>query len=600
MFPPFLARAARRWVWPLLAGWGYFLAAIAGLFLTRQTEGIATIWPASGVLLAALLLADRRDAWRFIGTAAVASMAANMMWYGGMATSLGFSVANCLDALMAATIFAGRRQEQVSFLIPQRLRMFCLAATVGAVVSAGVATMASPDGSATFFLSWACTDLLGMLIVTPMIVIAVELMHHRHRFRPRPAQVGEAIVLLSGIGGAAALVFFQTTYPLLYLPFAGVLFVVFRLGAFGAAASVLIVTLVSSLATAANHGPLAMLPDGPVFGILFLQIYLLLMFAAALPTASLLGWRDRLIRQLAEKNEMLQLAERTAHVGHWRLDTRSGEMFCSEEIFAIYGRNQDIQPTTDLAIAAYHIDDRAFVVAQIRASVTTALPFDFRARLIRANGEIRHVISKGWATLGPDGKTSGIFGTMQDITEQVTAELALDEARSAAERMAWDATRMAETDYLTGVFSRRKILQILDQSIDSARLGGGALTVVTFDIDHFKRVNDEHGHAAGDRVLQRVASAVASSIRPQDFVGRVGGEEFIIVLPGAPIDVAEAVGERVRSVVFHGAEGPLIVTISLGVAAWEPASTAEQLLGRADAALYDAKHAGRNMLRVAA
>lgn len=590
----------RSWLWPLLMGVGYFLTALGELLLTRHTEGIATIWPSSGILLAALLMSPWPKAWRFVLTAGIASMAANVMWGTSVQTSFGFSVANGLDSAVAMVVYGRRKGEPISFLMPKRLLRFCLSAGVGAMASAVVATASSPIASSRFFLSWACTDLLGMLIVTPMIVIAAELLERRRTFRPVAMKVAEAAGLLVLIAGIAGGVFLQTVYPLLFLPLATVLFIVFRLGAFGAAASVLIITLVSSLATAANHGPLMDVPGDAVFRILFLQLYLLLMFAAALPTASLLGGRDQLIRDLAEKNHLLQLAESTAHVGHWRFDTQSGALLCSDEIFAIYGQPPVKRPTRSQALDAYHDDDRAFAAAQMASSIATGDPFAFRARIIRPTGEVRYVTSRGQAMPGNNGVTANLFGTMQDITEQVTAELALDEARNVAERMAWDATRMAETDVLTGIFSRRKIFQLLDQAIETAAASGEPLSIAAFDIDHFKRVNDEHGHAAGDKVLQRVAASAASALRPQDSIGRVGGEEFMIILPGATIDIAKYVAERVRALVFHGAEEPWIVTVSLGVACWEQDSSTEQLLARADTALYDAKHAGRNVLRVAA
>jgi diguanylate cyclase (GGDEF)-like protein len=123
------------------------------------------------------------------------------------------------------------------------------------------------------------------------------------------------------------------------------------------------------------------------------------------------------------------------------------------------------------------------------------------------------------------------------------------------------------------------------------------------DIDHFKRVNDTFGHVIGDRVLQRVARAASSALRGADMIGRFGGEEFIIVLPNASLDVAETIAERVRVAIetdtIDGFGDWPTVTASLGVASWQPGEATTTLLQRADEALYDAKRGGRNMARSA-
>ncbi|HET8950146.1 MAG TPA: diguanylate cyclase [Solirubrobacteraceae bacterium] len=152
-------------------------------------------------------------------------------------------------------------------------------------------------------------------------------------------------------------------------------------------------------------------------------------------------------------------------------------------------------------------------------------------------------------------------------------------------------------DPLTGLSNRRFILTQLGGAVSAARRHERTLSVAIVDIDHFKAVNDEHGHAAGDRVLAAVAGAMREHLRAEDQLGRLGGEEFLALLPDADARAAAATAEKLRSetaaltVVHEGVD--LGVTISAGWAAWEGESP-EQLLRRADEALYEAKRSGRD------
>ena len=165
---------------------------------------------------------------------------------------------------------------------------------------------------------------------------------------------------------------------------------------------------------------------------------------------------------------------------------------------------------------------------------------------------------------------------------------------------------MAITDPLTGLYNRRYLESQLAGLLADAAGRQRPLAVVTADVDFFKSVNDTHGHAAGDRVLQEVAGRLRGAIRGSDLACRTGGEEFVAVLPGACLQMAERVGERVRKAIaakpFLVAPGcSLSITVSLGVAGLAgEGDTAEDLLKRADLALYRAKREGRNRVSLSA
>lgn len=158
---------------------------------------------------------------------------------------------------------------------------------------------------------------------------------------------------------------------------------------------------------------------------------------------------------------------------------------------------------------------------------------------------------------------------------------------------------LASTDTLTGLANRRAVLQRLTEQRQRQQRFGEGMGLIMLDIDHFKRVNDQHGHDAGDAVLRMVALRLSEGRRGLDLVGRWGGEEFVLVLPGVDAGGLGEIAERLRQQVaqtplFHG-EHRLFVTVSLGLAVLRPTDAAvDEVLKRADQALYLAKAAGRN------
>jgi diguanylate cyclase (GGDEF)-like protein len=163
----------------------------------------------------------------------------------------------------------------------------------------------------------------------------------------------------------------------------------------------------------------------------------------------------------------------------------------------------------------------------------------------------------------------------------------------------------AAHDSLTGLWNRRAVLDLLAKELSRARREHGPLSVVIVDIDKFKNINDTHGHLAGDSVLCEVAETIQASVRAYDSVGRYGGEEFIIVIPGSDLDHAAQQAERLRagieSKTFNVDGKGIGVTISLGVAQVDPSRDPDldSIVRRADEALYEAKRLGRNRVETA-
>jgi two-component system cell cycle response regulator len=168
-----------------------------------------------------------------------------------------------------------------------------------------------------------------------------------------------------------------------------------------------------------------------------------------------------------------------------------------------------------------------------------------------------------------------------------------------------DTLVMAVTDPLTGLYNRRYTNNHLESLITRHQSGGQGLAAMALDLDRFKSINDTHGHSAGDEVLCEFARRLRESVRGIDLVSRIGGEEFLVVMPDISPDNAKCVAERVRSAVedtgfpLKEGAGPLKVTVSIGLAFHQAQETGRSLVNRADEALYASKNRGRNMVTLA-
>ncbi len=226
-----------------------------------------------------------------------------------------------------------------------------------------------------------------------------------------------------------------------------------------------------------------------------------------------------------------------------------------------------------------HPDDRRAFVESLRANGRVG-PFGAQLRTQKGRSF--------WAML--DARTLTLHGervfivSFVDVTQQKEVEARLRE--------------VAIRDPLTGIFNRRHFFEVATQLREIAVRHGWPLSVAVLDADHFKAINDAHGHVAGDEALRGLVRATRKTLRASDVLARYGGEEFVLLMPETDIDEAARAAERMRAavdderIVWEGRE--IHVTVSIGVATLAPEESVEALLARADAALYRAKAEGRN------
>ncbi|WP_288805514.1 GGDEF domain-containing protein [uncultured Novosphingobium sp.] len=200
-----------------------------------------------------------------------------------------------------------------------------------------------------------------------------------------------------------------------------------------------------------------------------------------------------------------------------------------------------------------------------------------------------HLEASFRATVDDRGNFLGTLASIRDITARKQQELAL--------------VRYAQTDDLTGLLNRAGFLQKLGTAIAGDERGD--ICIALIDMDHFKRINDNRGHQAGDAVLQEIGARLSSQVRATDAVGRLGGDEFVVLMPRCGWDTAREIGNRLvaavgRTPIVLPDGGPAVTaSISCGIARYRKGWTMAQFLSEADRALYEAKGAGRDRIMCA-
>jgi diguanylate cyclase (GGDEF)-like protein/PAS domain S-box-containing protein len=313
------------------------------------------------------------------------------------------------------------------------------------------------------------------------------------------------------------------------------------------------------------------------------------------------NWLDRRLieqqlEQLRRSQEQLELVLRGTNDGWWDWDMRTNRCFLSVRWLQLLGEPGEAALTQDgpWTDRVHPQDSASFGALLERAFSGPSSDVEAEISLRRADGGWIPVLVRGTVLRDAQGRAVRFAGSLQDLTERRRYEAHIHQ--------------LAYFDPLTDLPNRRLLTDRLQQSLHLRDRTGQMAAVLMLDVDRFKRLNDTHGHAAGDQLLKAIARRLRDLVRPYDTVSRLGGDEYVVLLEQLGTDraVAEATAERTATKLLVALDEPYSIdvgvshhSVSIGVAlSGAPDDTADEMLRAADVALYAAKEAGRNIVRI--
>lgn len=568
----------------------YGACASLALQLTRIDGGVAIVWLAGPLLFAKLCSIPRRR-WTALTLACVPTGLLASAAFGIQgAVAIPLPLVCIAEAYAAAWLIKrwyprfGRFQsvrEVACFLVVTGILVPAVMALAGAFcvhVGKGIAYWPA-------WRDWYAGHALGMVAFAPPLLLTLrgdisEWIRSADRRR-----ASEAIGLLGSVAALSLVTFGQDTIPLVILPFLPMIAATVRLGRFGAVNSIVILMAIGLPFSLAGMGPTALLHVGMALRLQVLQIYFASIVLILLPLAAELWARRRLLDRMRTAEAFHRLVlDRTSDVV-LRLGRKGTVRYASPSIEQVWG----YRPDELIGRKMFHLisaEDlpavldarRGAVAAPEKTAITEYRVHCRNGGTVWMESHMRAIVDEHDA----------VIGTVS-IAREVTSRRKLME----------DLTHQATTDPLTGVHNRRAFDETLPALLASASTEATLGCLAVFDLDHFKRINDQYGHSAGDIVLQRFAALLRSCVRDGDLVARLGGEEFAVIFAGVAIDQARLVCERVRkqfeTSVMEDPSGAVIrATVSVGISSLLRGQTSAAAMQIADAALYAAKQAGRN------
>ena len=424
-----------------LAAFGLLFAVVCWVSIEapRRLGHTPSLWPANAVTLSVLLMQPQRRWLGWLAAAALGNLAGNLL--AGDASLLSFALAgrNTLEVLLSGLLLrrlVGPRIDlsRIGDLLRFTLIAGLVAPLIAALLSAAVLGRLQ-GGGLSRVATWAAADGLGAVVAVPVILVLCDLRGHLAVTPVRP-RGGLALAVLA----LTAAITFSARVPIAFLIPPAMLLVVFQLELLGAALGMVIVLSVAVACFALVGGPTIYdrltATDAALAGQLFLAAVTLTSF----PTAAALAQRRRLQAAVAasaattaELYRRARLAEDVAGVGYWRLDLATRKLTWSEVMYAVYGVDPSMRCEVDWSLQRIHEDDRAEAVDTLSRAVQRGEDRSLHCRIVRPDGEVRHVLGKVSAERDANGAVVAAFGTTIDITELKQAEAELRAAREAAE-----------------------------------------------------------------------------------------------------------------------------------------------------------------------
>lgn len=566
------------------------------LKLGKGTDELAAVWISSGILTGWLLARETRVWPVYVGVGIVADLAGQ--WLAGVPMrQAGFLVACHLIEVLAVAWPVRRVVPNVGD--PQRWLTLGGVATastlagcaLSGVLAAWMAGVAGGTGFGRAFLGWYAAHVVGMVIfATATLVIHVEgLSAVAPRGKGRSFSISMALIV------AVGLLVFSAPYPVLFLTYPPLLLAAFKHRFPGVAVGVILLAVIGGVFTASGHGPLWVLEDLEDAGrIALLQLYLAGGCLITIPVVLGMAERDKLTSKVRESEHRYRLL--ADHSGDLvvRLRPDGERVYVSPAAEEILGW----KPSEMLGQrwSLVHQDDQPRQRAAMAEVLASGMPQTLRYRVRHREGH--YLWMEVMMRLIPkenDPAANDLILSGRDISKRVAAEEALEASQRELERL-------SRVDALTGVPNRRQLEERLSLALLRIARSGEAIALMYLDIDHFKQINDTHGHAVGDRVIREFARRLVASVRATDLVVRLGGDEFVILLDQIDDpDMARVVARKILAGMREPVdlEGiALRITTSIGVAFAREVKAQDDLLVAADDALYEAKEGGRNQYRL--
>jgi diguanylate cyclase (GGDEF)-like protein/PAS domain S-box-containing protein len=588
---------SRFWQDCLLMAAVIFVLGWLSIQFARGPGELAAVWFGNGIL-AGWLLSRPTSLWPLYVLAGLsAEVLARLIARDGAVYAFAIAACNLVEVL----VIAGAVRSRVPDIgDPQhwiRLGGIATAATLLACAVSGLlasaVNLALNEGRfGTSFLTWYAAHVVGMVICgTSTLVLQRE---GRSLFSADGRGLAFASTML--LVAVVSLLVFSVRYPVLFLVYPPLLMGAFRFRFPGVAVGILLVGVIGSVATTLGRGPIMLVPElGTAGHVVLLQLYIAGASLMTIPVALAMSERKRLNARVRESELRYRLLADYSHDVIVRMRPDGQRLYVSPSARDILGWTplEMLGSRWDLV----HPDDRARQLEAMHEVIASGEARTATYRVQHKDGHYVWIEAVTRTIPSTDGGGMDIIYTGRDISRRVAAEQALEASRRELERL-------ARVDALTGLANRRQLDERLDLALGRLRRHGTPVALMFLDVDHFKRINDTWGHAAGDKVLCSFAARLMRCVRATDLVARLGGDEFVVVVEDATLPAAaESIARKLIAEMHHCIDvggTALTVTTSIGIGFATAPTETTTLLAAADAALYAAKQAGRNTYRMQA
>ena len=572
----------------------YFLASLLSHIFMHPVTGQSVIWLPNAIFLAFLLRTDGRNLGWNASAVWVTGLAAYLLTGSAPLDGAAFSSVHILEILTAYSLLSnlyGRihileRLGQVFGLV---LYAALLPAAVGAIAAAGYQYFLQGLTFEAAWVNWWFTAALGLLAATPLLL----------SWSGKPlANAGFSRTLAETVTHFAfsviviALVFLQEAPVYLYLTLPPLLIAAIRLDLFVHALVLLICVLLSCYLTISGNGPfwVAHRSDEASEVIQSFQFFLGTIIVTTLMVSAIVKELRDAQAKLQTNEKRLDEAHELLQLGNWEWNFITNKQHWDDRLCRVFGLPEGYPGSLEGLEKILHEDDRDRVLDDIRKARVGATSIEHQFRIVRPDGRIRYLRCAYTFVTDKTGRTVECHGTCRDITHEKRTE---EQFREQAYR-----------DPLTGLPNRAYLNNRLAQAVARGERHGFRFSVMMLDLDYFKQINDLHGHGVGDQVLVEVGKRLSGSLRINDTVTRLGGDEFTIIVE----ETCDREGlTRIADKIIHNVSQPILVDnvrcvvgVSIGCAAYpENGHDENTLLERADKAMYQVKRRGRNGFEMA-